>query len=71
MTKYHISAIVQGSKFIGEFEADSKEEAIKMAWEHENAEVNLCHQCSDDCEDANIAEMDVYEVPEEEKAEEE
>ncbi|GKV69839.1 hypothetical protein NCCP2716_27580 [Sporosarcina sp. NCCP-2716] len=46
MPKYSIYGVVIGTKYIGEFEADSKEEAEEMAWEHDNASVSLCHHCA-------------------------
>ena len=60
MAKYDISARVVGSKYIGEFEADTKEEAIELAWK--KAWVSLCHQCSSECEDAEIEDLYADEV---------
>ncbi len=49
--KYSVYAAVVGSKFIGEFEANSKEEAIALAEVSDAAWPMLCHQCSDQCSD--------------------
>jgi hypothetical protein len=54
MPKFHVTGVVTGSKFLGTFEADTEEEAITMALESEEAYVTLCHQCSSECEDAEI-----------------
>lgn len=51
MPKYLVYAKVVGSKFIGTFEADTSEKAIKLAENSDEAYVSLCHQCSSKCED--------------------
>lgn len=65
MKTYSIYAKVVGSKYIGEVEAESEEEAIKKAYKHPNAHVSLCHQCSHHCEDVEIDELtaEVWEEP--------
>ena len=52
--KWHVSATVVGSKYLGEFEADTAEEAIELAGASDAAWVNLCHQCAEECEDPQI-----------------
>ena len=59
---YRVSATVVGSKYIGEFLAESAEAAEKMAWDHENSSICLCHQCSSECEDGTIEKMNVERV---------
>lgn len=54
---YSIYAKVVGSKYIGEVEAESEDQAIEKAEEHPNAYISLCHQCSHHCEDAEIEEF--------------
>ena len=44
MPKYSVYGVVVGTKHIGEYEANSKEEAIEMA--ENDAYVSLCHQCA-------------------------
>jgi len=61
---YRVSARVVGSKFIGEFEANSKEEAEEMASESDEAYISLCHQCSSECEDIEIEEFFIEEIEE-------
>jgi len=53
--KFRVSVTVVGSKYLGEFEAKTKEEAIEMA--SRNAYVSLCHQCGSECEDAQMEEF--------------
>ena len=55
--KYRAYGIVTGSKYLGEYEADSPEEAEEMALNKSN--VFLCHQCADECEDPEIHEVTV------------
>lgn len=55
MPKFSVTGVVSGSKFLGEFEADTEEKAIEMALDTDAAQsVNLCHQCNDQCEDGQI-----------------
>jgi hypothetical protein len=44
-----------GSKYLGEVEADTMEEAIEKGGRR--AHVSLCHQCSHECEDPEIQEV--------------
>lgn len=62
MPKFNIYATVTGGKYIGEFEADTAEQAIEMAQESEAAGIRLCHQCSDECEDPECTEFHADEV---------
>lgn len=55
MAKYSVYGKVVATKFIGEFEAESKEEAIKMA--EDEAYVSICHQCSSEVEDPEVDEL--------------
>lgn len=54
--RYSVSATVIGSKHIGFFEAESEEEALRMA-EEKNGGVSLCHSCERECEGAEIEEL--------------
>lgn len=62
MPIYRAVGSVGGSKYLGEFEAATKEEAEAMAWDSEEASVSLCHQCSDECSDGEITEIFLEEV---------
>jgi hypothetical protein len=53
MPRYHVVGKVSGSKYLGEFEADSPGEAIEKAIA-KNGMVCLCHRCSAECEDAEV-----------------
>ncbi len=52
---------------MGVFKAKTEEEAIEKA--SRNCFVSLCHQCSDECEDAEIHNFDVVEVKEQQAKE--
>lgn len=60
--KYSVYGVVKGSKYLGEFEADSEEEAVKKALNSEAAYINLCWQCSDNCEDPEVVSAEAEEV---------
>lgn len=64
MPKYRIYGKVVATKYIGEFEAESKEQAEEMAWSDNEACVSLCHQCSSEAEDPEIEELVIEEVEE-------
>lgn len=51
---------VVGSKYLGQVEADTKEEAIDKV--SSSASVNLCHQCCTECEDAEIYDVEAEEA---------
>lgn len=61
MKKWRCHGIVSGSKYLGEVEAETEEEAIAKA-EELDSYVGLCHQCSRECEDAEITDFQVDEV---------
>ena len=55
MPKWSVWGAVHGTKYLGEFEADTKEEAEELALESDEAAVRLCHQCADQCSDPECA----------------
>lgn len=57
--KYDCYARVVGSKYLGEVEANSPEEAEELAWKLDSTHVSLCHQCSSNVEDPEIEEIKV------------
>lgn len=67
MAKWRVAATVIGSKYLGEFEAKTKKEAEALAFESQQAGISLCHQCSHECEDADISEVFAERVPERKK----
>ena len=64
MKKYRCYGIVTGIKYLGEVEASSKEEAEEKVSDLDSAYISLCHQCRNQCEDAEISQIDVEEVTE-------
>lgn len=46
MKKWQLYAIGTISKYLGEVEAETKEEAEVMGWEHDEVGFSLCHHCS-------------------------
>ncbi|WEG13967.1 hypothetical protein PU629_06260 [Pullulanibacillus sp. KACC 23026] len=65
MSKFNVYAVVTATKYIGEFEAETKEEAEQMAWESEDAYVSVCHQCANEVDGAEIERMVVEEESDE------
>jgi hypothetical protein len=59
---YNVYGIVTGSKYLGQVEAFSKDEAEEKAWSELEASVSLCHQCSREASDAEIYKVEVEEV---------
>ena len=59
--KYRAYGEVVGGKYIGVVEASSSAEAVQKAWEMDEADVNLCHSCSSECEDATLTSIFVEE----------
>jgi hypothetical protein len=53
MAKWSVYGRVIGSKYLGTYEADSKEEAEDKAMEAKGS-VSLCHHCSSECEDPEV-----------------
>lgn len=62
MKRYRVIGAVVGSKYLGEFKAESAEEAVELAMR--SADVRLCNQCSDECEDPEIASAEAEEIEE-------
>lgn len=60
---YNVYAIVEAAVFIGEFEAESKEEAEEKASNAYEGEPSLCYQCSSEVgSDLITTKFDVIEV---------
>lgn len=60
MPTWAVNGIVKGGKFLGYFEAETKEQAIALALNTDEANVSLCNQCSGECEDGAIEEADAW-----------
>lgn len=52
--KYQVFGKVTGSVYVGEFEANSPEEARELAEASDGASVSFCHYCSRKCEDPEV-----------------
>jgi hypothetical protein len=50
MPKFSVIGIVPAQKYLGDFEADTAEEAIEMALSSDNNSLSICHQCSNSFE---------------------
>ncbi len=51
MPKYRVFGTIIATVELGEFEADSLEEAIRMGWDaSDNGLPTLCNKCSDEIE---------------------
>ena len=62
--RFNAYGVVAGSKYLGEVEARDVIEAREKAFRMHSASVNLCHQCADECEDAEIHEVIVESIEE-------
>lgn len=60
MKKYSVTAIAYGTVYLGEFEANSIEEAREMALEKSGDTICLCHQCSKEISDVTISDEEIY-----------
>lgn len=63
MKKYNVYGSVSGTKYLGQIEAESMEQATKIAWDGRRIalSVDLCHQCARECENAEITDIEVEE----------
>ena len=61
--KYKVYGIMTASVLLGEYEANSKEEAEEMAENDKTADwyPTLCHQCADDIELSDIYKVEISE----------
>lgn len=62
MKKWSVVGKVVGSKYLGDFEAETAEEAVEKALESDAAQVGMCHECFPECEDGQIEEATAEEV---------
>ncbi|MDR9792732.1 hypothetical protein ACTHHL_04595 [Aeribacillus composti] len=62
MPKYQVYGVVTGTKYIGEFEANNKEEAEQIAWDSENSHVSICYHCSKEIDEPQIEKLVVEKV---------
>lgn len=62
MAKYRVYSIATASVFLGEFEADSADEAKEKAAEESPPCAMLCHQCADEIELGEFYEEQAEEI---------
>ena len=62
LKRYRAYGTVSGGKYLGEVDAESPEKAKEIASELDSACICLCHSCAEECEDAQICEINVEEV---------
>lgn len=67
MPKYSATGSVAGGKWLGIFEAENAEAAEDAAIAV--GYVSLCHQCASECENAEITDVTVHEVSDEDAEE--
>lgn len=63
MAVYNVYGKVVGTKYLGEYEADSEDEAIEKALQEHVGSISLCHQCSSECEDAELDDATAELIP--------
>ncbi len=64
MPWYRVYGKVTGSKYLGVFEAASQEEALEKAYASAGGHVGFCHQCSAQCEGAEVEPNSAEEIEE-------
>lgn len=67
MPRYRCVGVVTGSKYLGVVEAATEEEAIEKAFDELDEGVSLCHQCADQCETAEVTQVHVEEIGDDEE----
>ena len=61
MKKWNCYGQVVGSKYLGQVEAETSEEALEHAAELDSNSVSFCHHCSGECEDPEVREIVIEE----------
>lgn len=61
MPKFSVYGVVKATKYIGEFEAETKELAEQMAWDSDESYVSVCWHCAKEIDEPEIEEMIVGE----------
>lgn len=64
MKKWQAYGVISGTKYLGEVEAETEEEAKEKAFALDAAWVSLCYQCSSQCSDPEIQDIELEEVEE-------
>ena len=61
---FDVNASIIGGKYLGQFKAKNKKEAIELALNSSKAYISLCHQCCKECSDPQIDKLFADEVEE-------
>ncbi len=64
MPKYRVYAVIDATKYVGEFEAENEENAEDLAWDNGDFHVSICHHCASEVEIGDPIRMVVEEVEE-------
>lgn len=59
---WNVYGVVTGSKYLGEYQAETKEEAEDMALRDNGGGVSLCHRCSTHIDDPAVESAEAEEV---------
>lgn len=60
MPRYSVSGAVHGSTWIGEYDANTPEEAIELAYN--DAGISLCHECARSVSDPEVCDLTAEDV---------
>ena len=60
--KFRVYGLMTASKYLGEYEAESKEEALRMLEEDDDTDYypNLCHHCAKELDIGEVYDFDVW-----------
>ncbi len=61
---FRVCGVVTGSKYLGDFRAQTAAEAVEMALAAEGGRVGFCHACAHNCEDAEVSDAEALEIEE-------
>jgi hypothetical protein len=64
MPKFAVYGVATASKFLGEYEAETQDEAIEMARVEGDYSFHTCHQCARHVDIGDIYEEQAEEIPE-------
>ncbi|MFD1206657.1 hypothetical protein ACFQ38_16290 [Sporosarcina contaminans] len=64
MPKYRMYGVLDATKYLGEVEAENKEQAEEKAWESDEQHVSICHHCSGEFDLGDMIRVIVEEVEE-------
>ena len=62
MKLFRCYAKVEGTKYLGIFKAVNANIAEEKAYDSDQASINLCYECSEECEDAGVTDINIEEI---------